>query len=919
MEAARFELLARLFDSALALEGSARASFIHEHCREDPSLRTELERLLAAHEAEQGDAALLERGPPSPEAPLLVAQAPIDGPPTVGRYRILRPIASGGMGTVYLAEQEDPRRCVAIKLLHPGLAGTSMLRRFQQEAQLLARLNHPSIAHVYEVGSVGTGPRTQPFIAMEFVDGVPLTEYARRNQLDVRQRLLLLAEVADGLEHAHERGVVHRDLKPANILVDADGRPRILDLGVARAIGDDTRLATMQTETGQLIGTMPYMSPEQAGGHVNEVDARADIYALGVVAFELLVGRLPYLLDGRGLHEVLRIIREEEPTRLSAIDRSLSGDVETVVLHSLEKEPARRYQSAAEFAADLRAAARNEEIRARPASRIHRMRTFVRRNRALVAGTLAVFAVLVAGMVATSLALARALDAEALAEARLERVSREAAKVREVNRFVLEMLAAVDPRTARDPDVRMREVLDAAAARLDAGDGPAVPEIAAAIRHTIASTYRALGAHEPARRFAEEALRIRREVLGDSHLETIESMMELSEIHRESGDLAAAEPLAEEALERLRADAEAPRASVAVGVNNLALIRRAQGRGDEAKRLNEEALELRRGLHEGAHNDIVTSLNNLALVVHLHDRDPSAAEALLREAVEMLRSMHPQGHVHLAASLDNLASVVAAQGRLEDAEQLSRESVEMRRRLLPPEHDMLGEGLSNLGFILRRQGRLAEAEPFYRESLAIRRAVWPGDHPGVATSLNNYGQLLRASGRLQEAEPLLREALEMRRRLFPGDHPIVAATAHVLGFLLMQMDRLDEAIGLLREALEMTRRIPGDQRDDEATIATNLAEALRRRGSLAEAAPLLARALELRQALAGPDHASIAQALIALARVQIEAGGSDGGSEGREGAERLLNEATAMLERIPASPESLRTELEALRAQVRGP
>ncbi|MBX3354908.1 MAG: serine/threonine protein kinase [Phycisphaeraceae bacterium] len=918
MDAARFEQLSRLFERVIELDAGERQRVIDEACAQDPELRSQLARLLEAHDAEEGGHALLEGGVRITTMPFSPAPDPSPelgpgGLHRIGRYRVIRAIASGGMGTVYLAEQDEPRRQVAIKLLHPGLAGSSILRRFQQEAELLARLQHPSIAHVYEVGSIGEHARAQPFIAMEFIDGAPLTRYASKAKLDTDARLLLIAEIADAVEYAHQRGVVHRDLKPANILVDAQGRPRILDFGVARAVGDETRLVTMQTETGQLIGTMPYMSPEQAGGMVNQIDARADIYALGVVAFELLAGRLPYVLEGRGIHEVLRIIREDEPTRLGAVNRTLSGDVETVVAHALEKEPQRRYQSAAEFAADLRAAAKREAIRARPPSLVYRVKTFTRRHRALVAGTLAVFVALVIGIIATSRALLRALDAEELAAVRLTSVSLEAAKAREINRFLLEMLASVDPRTARDPDVRMREVLDAAAARVDAGGAPTAPEVNAAIRHTIASTYRALGAYEPARRFGEEALRIRTEVLGEEHQETLESMMELSEVLRESGDLAGAEPLAVEAMRLARAIHSEPHRAMGIALNNLALIRRAQGRSAEARELNEEALALRRLLHSEPHIDKVASLNNLALLAYTQERDSERAEALLREAIAMLETLYPDGHVYLASSLDSLASVVASRGNLVDAEALSRRSVDMRRRLLPPNHDLLGEGLSNLGFILRRQGRLDEAEPFYRESLEIRRVAWPGDHPGVATSLNNYGQLMRASGRLVEAEPLLREALEMRRRLFPGDSAIVAATAHVLGFMLISMERFDESIELIEESLAMTERLSGDQREEIATRRTSLAAAYRAAIRLDEAIPHAEHALQVRRELQGPDHAEIAQALFGLARLHRERDG-----EGDKAlAESLLIEADEMADRLPSPPQELLDRIRAMLAELR--
>jgi len=903
MDPERFQLLSRLFQSALALDRGLRDAFVKAQCADDPPLERELAMLLAAHDAEEGDGALLEAGAPLTVSPFATGSRRADtGEPTqVGRYRIIRAIASGGMGTVYAAEQDEPRRPVAIKLLHPGLSDTSIVRRFEHEAQLLGRLHHPGIAHVYEVGTFGSEANRRPFIAMELIDGVAVNEHVRRAGLDANACLELVADIADAVAHAHGEGVVHRDLKPANILVGADGRPRILDFGVARAVGNDTMLATMQTETGQLIGTMPYMSPEQASGRVGDIDARADVYALGVVAFQLLTGRLPYDFEGRFPHEVLRIIREDEPTRLSTIDRSLRGDVETVIARALAKEPARRYQSAAEFAADLRRAARREAIHARPPSRVYRLRTFTRRHRGLVIGTALVFAALVVGMIATGAALIRALEAEALAADRLVRVSQEAEKAQAVNRFLQEMLASVDPRTARDPDLRMREVLDAAAARLAESDASVVPEVDAAIRQTIASTYRALGVYDSARRFGEEALRTRVELFGETHLDTAHSMDELAEILRESGELDEAETLNVAALRTRRALLEEPDAQIATSLNNLALVRRRQGRGDESRSLHEEALAMRRALYDGDHIEIVTSLNNLALAVFQHDRDAARADALLRECTEMLRRMFPTGHVNLASTLDSRASLASSRGDLEEAERLARESVAMRRRLLPAGHELIGEGLSNLGLILRRQDRFEEAEPFYRESLEIRRAVWRDDHDSVATSLNNLGQLLRITGRLDEAESMLREALDIRRRLFPTDHHLVALSANNLGMLLLDQRRPDEAAPMFAEAVGVMSRLPGDRRADEAHYAINLAVAHRERGAVAEAIEAARRALELRRAFLAPDHPLVAQTLIGLARLVLA-------HDGPAAAEPLAREAIDLLAPPAEASDALRQD-----------
>jgi WD40 repeat protein len=317
------------------------------------------------------------------------------------------------MGVVYEAEQDDPRRAVALKVIRPGLVSPALLKRFAHEARLLGRLHHPGIAQIYEAGVAEDG---QPFFALEFIRGLALDEYARRHGLDAAARLDLLARVCEAVQHAHEQGVIHRDLKPANILVDDTGQPKVLDFGVARATDADLLTSTDHTRTGQLVGTLSYMSPEQVTADPAGLDARSDVYTLGVILFELLAGRLPYPLEHLPLPEVARVIREQEPSRLGSIDARFRGDVETIVAKALEKDKQRRYQSAAELAADIRRHLRNEPIRARPPSALYQLGKFARRHKALVGGVAGVMAALVVGLVGTILFAVREARQRDLAE-----------------------------------------------------------------------------------------------------------------------------------------------------------------------------------------------------------------------------------------------------------------------------------------------------------------------------------------------------------------------------------------------------------------------------------------------------------------------------------------------------------------------
>jgi len=413
-----YERISALFIQAADLEGDAREAFLDDACQGDAELRRAVENLLS-HDRDRDDTSAPDQLDLARDqlADAVLGTAPSPAlPEQLGHYRINQKIGEGGMGVVYLAEQDHPHRRVALKMIRADTISPNLLKRFRFEAEVLGRLKHPGIAQIFEAGEIDTPAGRLPYFAMEYVEGTEFRRYAKEHDLNVREKLELVARIADAVHHAHLKGIVHRDLKPENVLVvEASsnasvsgaaefarlGQPKVLDFGVARATDSDIQLTTLQTDVGQLVGTITYMSPEQVEGDSRQLDVRSDIYALGVLLYELLAGRPPFDLRRKSIPEAARIIREEEPTRLGSIRTEFRGDIDTIVCKSLEKESERRYASAAELAADLRRFLAHEPITAHPPSTYYELKKFARRHKGLVTGLALAFLILLAGVVSS--------------------------------------------------------------------------------------------------------------------------------------------------------------------------------------------------------------------------------------------------------------------------------------------------------------------------------------------------------------------------------------------------------------------------------------------------------------------------------------------------------------------------------------
>lgn len=878
MNRERHRRIEELFYAALELPAEKREAFVAEVCTSDGELMAEVLSLLQHDRAETSAALGAPEVAPSViragigQAMGAVAPAPSpsaddlpSAPREVGGYRLLSVLGEGGMGVVYRAEQDNPRRTVALKVIKPGYATPQTLKRFELEANVLGRLQHAGIAQIFEAGTATVQGRPQPFFAMELIDGVPLTEYAAQRHLDVPARVALLATICDAVAHAHAKGVVHRDLKPGNLLVSPEGQAKVLDFGVARMTHADIQMTTMSTEVGALVGTLAYMSPEQASGNVDDVDHRSDIYTLGVIGYELLSGRLPYSIRGRMVHDAVSVIRVEEPTRLSQISRAFRGDLDTIFTKALEKEKSRRYQSASELADDLRRYLNHEAISARPPSAMYQLRKFARRHVGLVAGLACTFLALVGGLVGVSwfwwqalqdrdaaqnaqvvaqnaqraaelareaeagqrreaeLERDRAKKAEELANAQRAEAEMQTAIAQAINDFLNDdLLAAVDP-GKMGRDVTMRAVLDAAAERIQEGVLHDQPEVERSVNYTIGTTYQALGLYPEAERHLRLAL-------------------------------SAAERLPKPNPGR-----------VAQANNNLALILMIEGKYDEAEALFRKAQQQWAALYGEVHPDIAALLNNLA-GLYRERGDFADAESAYRQSLDMRRQLYGERSTPALQSSNNLAVLLSNMGRFAEAEELQRFTFEARVETLGEEHPDALRAMNNLAATLELSSKREEAEALYRRCLAGRIARLGEDHPDVSETQNNLGRLLGSTGRAREGAELLERSLEIARKVYGDDHTATLITMNNLGYTYYTLGEYDKAAGLFQQSLDGVRRAVGDGQEAMNPLH-NLALVRWRTGALDEAESMFRHAIEVRREKLGPEHPRTLQSMTSLGRV----------------------------------------------------
>ena len=737
----------------------------------------------------------------------------LDDPREIGPYKLLDILGEGGMGTVWLAEQTTPvNRRVALKIIKLGMDTREVVARFEAERQALAVMDHPNIAKVYDGGATSSG---RPYFVMELVHGVPITEYCDRHRLSVSDRVRLFTAVCRAIQHAHLKGVVHRDLKPANVLVSvADSGPvvKVIDFGIAKAIGYRLTERTLVTLQGYTLGTPEYMSPEQAEGSGLDVDSRTDIYSLGVILFELLVGALP-IESSAARASAAYAIRETEIPRPStkfaqlgtskariASDRSttqhvlrrqLSDDLDWIILKSMEKDRTRRYETANGLALDLERHLSKQPVLARPPSVRYRMKKFAIRNRVgVIAGGIALLAVL-GGALTASIGFVRSARAE-------RRAQQEAAAAKQVTAFLVDLFNVSDPYQSSGADLTARELLQRGSERVKT-ELASQPLVQARLLYTLGTVHGGLGLFDPARALLGDALRIRERLLGTRDTMVAETLEALGGVERDKGNFAQADVAYSRALVIRQAAGGPDDISVAWALHGLAAVRFRQGQFAPAESLLKRALAL-------------------------HEREPVPNDR------------------DVAANVSLLSSVYWAQGRYADAEPLMRRALGIRERQQGSDHPDVAGLLSNLGALYWMLGRYDEALAYYERARPILERSLGPRHPTYASILHNIGETYWKLNRLDEAEPLLRRALVLKEEVLAAGHPSIANTLHALAGVLRDARRNGESEQLYRRALEIRTRAFGPENRDVQETLRDYAQLLRNTGRSAEAARLEQRA-----------------------------------------------------------------------------
>lgn len=797
-----------VFTAAVAMNASQRAQFVAEACRDDPVLRAEVESLLAAHEEPNH---LLEKNTIDLAAQLQTAKQTYDGK-RFGSFRILREIGRGGMGTVFLAERAEGefQQEVALKIIRQSLADSELEKHFRRERQILASLNHPNIARLIDGGVSESG---ELFLVMEFIAGEPLLSFAGNPQLGIEERLRLFIKVCRAVSFAHQNLIIHRDLKPSNILVSAEGEPRLLDFGLAKLTespGTPGRLLNSErTETAFRAFTPAYAAPEQILG--KSVTTASDVFSLGVILYELLTNEKPFHFEGKGLDEIIKTVTVAEPSLPSRIvksedaqsairQRQLRGDLDNITLKALQKDPARRYQSVAEFAGDIERHLDHLPVSARPNTIGYRAARFYQRNRIAVSAIALIIITLATGL---GIALRQYGNARReTAKARLEN-----ARAEQLNNFLQTILSSAAP-VERGKDAKVIEVVDDAAERIDT-EFANQPELRAQALLSIGNTYRTLGLTDKAEQTLSEALKLNTELYGEENVATALSEIYLSDPVLTKGRISEAESLLTKGIAVERRLMPNRNKDLAFGLRALGALYNNKGEYDKAKAVLEESVSM--------YDEILGKDNpDSALTLIITGRtkefsgDLAGAEKIYRQAIAIFRPSPKRYENRLALALYNLGNLLITESKYDEALSVVREAQAIYQKSGETTlYTFWGKFYLTRAYFLKGDYQHALIEGL--TSLDIGHKINIDNSSDYIIQLTNVGLALTRSGKAKEGEAYLRQSVGLAKANLRSGDVTTPALESALGECLTAQNKFSEAGPLLLQSIEKLRAIQGEK------------------------------------------------------------------------------------------------------------
>ncbi len=845
-----------IFAGAVALPAAERTQYLRRACSTDLSAFDRLRTLIGAFD----------------DAAMFIADGCTLGLGSAGEldsYRLLRELGEGGCGVAYLAEQLKPvRRHVAVKIIKPGMDTRAVIARFEAERQLLALMDHPHVAKVFDAGSTSTG---RPYFVMELVRGIRITDYCNQTRCTIAERLALFIQVCQAIQHAHQKGIIHRDIKPSNVLVTMhDGVPlaKVIDFGIAKATQGRLVDQTLHTAFDQFVGTPEYVSPEQTEPSSAAVDTRSDIYSLGVLLYELLTGCTPFetdeLLRG-GIEHMRQHIRTQEPARpsrrlLAAGSESVRdmsactgttaakmlaevrGDLDWIVMRCLEKDPARRYQTVNDVISELQRYLHHEPVQARPPQLTYLVAKFARRNRAMCIAVLAAIVVVIAFVTNMSIQTRRIA-------AERDRAEQEGARAETVSDFMLQIFDASQPQTSLGRTISAREVLDAAGRRIR-GDLHQQPEVRARLLEGIGRAYRRLHLFDTAVPYFEDALRLREQLPDPDGTKTSTILLDLAMAARSQSDLPRADNLLAQALEIIRQHRSERSDIHAKLLLNLGRVQLAMGNPTQARDSLERSRELSRSLSGPLDLDVADAAKELASVFIWQENLP-AAEQSAREALEIFTATLPPMHPDRVATEARLGDVLQQQGRIPEAVALLESSLAMQTQLFGANSRQVADVLDSMAAVKKAQRELPEAEDYARQALRAHLAATGSEHQVIGYHRTVLAGILVQRGKYEEAVQESRDALTILVKKLPPDHQYVASAEHMLGEALLETRELVDAESTLTTAIDRLKRndVPAWR---VARSESALGEVFYRLGRIADAELYLKRSYTI---LAADEHA----------------------------------------------------------------